>query len=140
MGPLQNWAAGAIGWTLGTTTTYGPHLPGGCNTCRGIIEVDITAGTYVKTLDYYFFGQFSKFIQRGSTALATTGSYDFNPGSGIQVVAFLNADKTRTLVIYNGFGNNVYVTVAFKGGETWSGPLYFYSVTTWLLPSDTAST
>jgi len=134
MGPLQNWAAGAMGWTLGTTISFGPYLPNGCNTCRGIVEVDLAAGTYIKTLDYYFFGQFSKFIQRGSTALATTGSYDFNPGNGVQTIAFLNADKSRTIVIYNGFGNDVYVTIAFKSGETWSGPLYYYSLTTWVLP------
>ncbi len=136
MGPLQNWAAGVIAWTLGTTTTLGPHLPGGCNTCRGIFEVDVSAGTYILTLDYYMMGQFSKYLQRGSTVLATTGSYDFGGYAAVEVVAVLNADKTRTLVIYNGFGNDVYLTVTFKGGEKWSGPLYFSSVTTWLLPAD----
>lgn len=135
MGPVQNWAAGALAWTLGSTTAYGPHLPGGCTTCRGIVEVDVNAGTYIKTLDYYFMGQFSKYVQRGSTALATTGSYDYGNGAAVEVVAFLNADNTRTLVIFNGFNNDVYLTVNFKGGETWSGPLYTNSLTTWLLPA-----
>ena len=31
IGPLQNWGSGAIAWTLGSDTSYGPHLSsGGC--------------------------------------------------------------------------------------------------------------
>lgn len=135
--PLQHYANGAIGWTLGTTTQLGPHLPGGCNSCRGIIEVDVADGTYIKTMDYYFFGQFSKFMKRGAQVLETTGSYDFGGGSACEYTATLNADGTRTVVIFNGFGNEVYITLTFSSGEAWSGPLYQYSLTTWVLPPTT---
>ena len=134
---MQNWASGAIAWTLGTDTNYGPHLPGGCSSCRGLVEVDTSAGTYSKTLDYYFMGQFSRYVPRGAIALSTTGSYDYGSGSKIEVAAFLNTDGSRTLVIQNGFGNGVYLTVTFQSGETWSGPLYTQSLTTWLLPPTT---
>jgi hypothetical protein len=100
------------------------------------------------TNDYYYLGQFSKFLQRGSTVLASTGSYDYgsgggityqSSGSGVEVVATLNTDGTRTVVVYNGFGNGVELTIQFQSGETWSGPLYEYSITTWLLPATTGT-
>ncbi|KAL1966116.1 hypothetical protein VTN77DRAFT_4864 [Rasamsonia byssochlamydoides] len=139
MGPMQNYAAGAMAWTLATDFSYGPHLPGGCTTCRGLVEVDTTAGTYSKTPDYYFMGQFSRFVPRGAIALNTTGSWDYGNGQKLEVAAFLNPDNSRTLVIENGFGNPVYVTVTFNSGETWSGPLYTESVTTWVLPPTTGT-
>lgn len=145
LGPLQNFGRGVIAWVLGTDQNYGPHLPGGCNSCRGIVEIDTTGNDYYLTNDYYFLGQFSKFLQRGSTVLTTTaGNYDYGSGGGItyqssgqgvESVTTLNADGTRTIVIYNGFGNAVYVTLTFKSGDVWSGPLYGQSVTTWLLPA-----
>lgn len=137
--PLMNWASGAMGWTLGTTTELGPHLPGGCNTCRGIIEVDTSAGTYDKTMDYYFIGQFSKFLARNATVLETSGSYEYNPGDGCEFTATLNADGSRNVVIFNGFGNELFITLTFESGESWSGPLYQYSVTTWVLPPTTGT-
>ncbi|OKL62582.1 Endo-1,6-beta-D-glucanase [Talaromyces atroroseus] len=135
MGPLQNWASGAIAWTLGTDTNYGPHLSGGCSSCRGIVTVDTSAGTYTKTADFYWIAQFSRFIPRGSIALSTTGSYDYGNGDKIEGQAFVQPDGTRVLVIENGFDNDVELTVNFTSGETWSGPLYSQSLTTWLLPS-----
>jgi len=134
---------------LGTDEQYGPHLPNGCNSCRGIVEVDVNGNDYFLTNDYYYLGQFSKFLQRGATVLNTPGgNYDYGSGGGIsyessgqgvESVTTKNADGTRTIVIYNGFGNAVYATLTFKSGDVWSGPLYSQSVTTWLLPAAGAS-
>ncbi|RFU29397.1 hypothetical protein B7463_g6919, partial [Scytalidium lignicola] len=134
MGPLQNWASGSIAWTMASSTTYGPHLPGGCTTCRGLVSIDIEQGTYVKTLDYYLIGQFSRFIPRGAIALNTTGSYDFGGGAKLEAQAFVNPDQSRTVVIQNNFGNGIYVTVTMGSGEVWKGPVYGKSLTTWVLP------
>ena len=41
MGPLQNWASGAMAWVLGTDTNYGPNLGGG----KAIFQ-------YIERLDY----------------------------------------------------------------------------------------
>ncbi|KAH8819272.1 beta-1,6-glucanase Neg1 [Xylogone sp. PMI_703] len=134
MGPLQNWASGVIAWTLGSDTSYGPHLSGGCSTCRGLFEVNTGAGTYSKTLDYYIMGQFSRFVPRGSINLATTGSHDYGGGSKFEATSFLNSDGSRTVVMQNNFNNPVYVTVTFNSGDSWSGPVYTQSITTWQLP------
>ena len=135
LGPLQNWASGAIAWTLGSDTNYGPHLDGGCSTCRGLVTIDTGAGTYTPQIDYYMMGQFSKFIPKGATILSTTGSYDYGNNQKVEATASVNPDGTRTVVIENGFNNEVYVTVTTGSGETWSGPLYAQSVVTWLLPA-----
>jgi len=49
MGPLQNWGRGVIAWVLGTNTDLGPHLPGGCNSCRGVVEIAPDGSSYTLT-------------------------------------------------------------------------------------------
>lgn len=136
MGPLQNWASGALAWTLGSDTAYGPHLTtGGCTTCRGLVVVDTTTGTYELAIDYYMMAQFSKFMPSGATVLDGSGSYTYSDGTGIQSVASLNPDGTRTVVMTNKFANDVYVTVTMQSGSEWSGVVYQNSVVTWVLPA-----
>ncbi|KAI1821441.1 glycoside hydrolase family 30 protein [Xylaria intraflava] len=139
IGPLQNWAEGSLLWTLGTWTqaadgTFGPYIDGGCSTCRGLFTVDQSAGTYQLQTDYYVISQISKFIPKGATIMAGTGSFSYSGYTGIQSVASRNPDGSRTVVMENTFGNDVYVTVAAKSGEIWSGNLLANSVTTWILP------
>lgn len=136
MGPLQNWARGALAWTLGSDTSYGPHLSaGGCTTCRGLVVVDTSAGTYDFAVDYYMMAQFSKFMPAGATVLAGTGSYTYGDGTGVQSVASLNPDGTRTVVMTNKFAKDMYVTVQLQSGDAWSGRVYQNSVVTWVLPA-----
>ena len=138
MGPLQNYAAGVIAWNMASDQQYGPHLSNNdaCQTCRGLVVVN-KDGTYTKTLDYYIMGQFSKFTKPGSIVLDGTGSYDYGNGAKFESVSFLNADKTRTVVIESTFGNDVMATMSFGTGEVWTGLVTAYSVTTWVLPAST---
>ncbi|KAI2465834.1 glycoside hydrolase family 30 protein [Annulohypoxylon bovei var. microspora] len=140
LGPLQNWAEGSLMWTLGTWTegsdgNFGPYIPGGCSNCRGLFIVDNDAKTYEYTIDYYMLAQFSKYIPKGAIILSGSGSYTDDGGySGIQSVASKNPDGTRTVVIENTYGNDVYLTLNTTSGEKWSGNLLASSVTTWILP------
>jgi len=77
--------------------------------------------------------QFSKFMPPGAIVLNGSGSYDFSDG-GIQSVASLNPDGTRTVVIENTFSNDIYLTLTTSSGEEWSGNIPTESVTTWVLP------
>jgi len=52
----------------------------------------------------------------------------------IESVASLNPDGSRTVVIENKFGNDVYATLTTKSGETWSGWTRTNSVVSWVLP------
>ena len=134
LGPLQNWAAGALAWTLGTDPADGPRLDGGCDTCRGLVVVDAAAGTYDFTVDYYMLAQYARYLRRGARVLAGTGSWTYDGGAGLQSVAARNPDGSRAVVVENTFGNDVYVTLDTASGETWSGNVLANSVVTWILP------
>jgi glucan endo-1,6-beta-glucosidase len=138
MGPLQNWASGAIAWTMGSNPSYGPHLANGdaCSTCRGLVVVDTASDSYTFQVDYYMMAQFSKFMPRGATVLASTQNAAYADGTGIQMTGSLNPDGTRTVVIENKFKNNIYVTVQMASGDSWSGDVYVNSTVTWLLPGN----
>lgn len=136
MGPLQNWAQGALAWTLGSDTAYGPHLSaGGCSTCRGLVVVDTAAGTYSLQVDYYMMAQFSRFMPKGAIVLEGSGSYSYADGTGIQSVASVNPDGSRTVVMTNMFAEDVFVTVQLGSGGAWSGRVLQNSVVTWVLPA-----
>lgn len=134
LGPLQNQASGVITWTIATDKSYGPAMPSTCTTCRGLALVDTAVGTYTKSLDYYMMGQFSKFIQRGAVALATTGSYDYGGNAKFEAQAFLNPDGTKVIVIENTFeSDHLQLTVTLKGGNSYNGKVLGSAVTTWVI-------
>ena len=134
MGPLQNWASGVAAWTLGTNAQDGPHLSeGGCATCTGLVTV--INGAYTFQTAYYMIAQFSKFMPPGATVLSGTGSYTYSSGGGVQSVASLNPDGTRTVVIENTFSNDIYIHLTTSSGQEWSGNVPTESVTTWILPA-----
>ncbi|KAL7919605.1 glycoside hydrolase family 30 protein [Trichoderma austrokoningii] len=134
IGPLQNWASGVAAWTLGTTAQDGPHLSeGGCATCTGLVTIN--NGEYTFQTAYYMMAQYSKFMPVGATVLSGTGSYTYSGSGGIQSVASLNPDGTRTVVIENTFGNDIYIHLTTQSGQEWSGNVPTESVTTWVLPA-----
>ncbi|KAJ5199326.1 Glycoside hydrolase family 30 [Penicillium cf. griseofulvum] len=134
MGPLQNWASGVTAWTLGTNDQDGPHLStGGCANCRGLVT--ISNGGYIFNPAYYMMAQFSKFMPPGAIVLSGTGSYTYSDGGGVQSVASLNPDGTRSVVIENTFNNDIYITLSTNSDQQWSGSIPSQSVTTWVLPA-----
>jgi glucosylceramidase len=134
LGPLQNYAAGIIAWTLGTDSSYGPYLPGGCDKCKGLVTI-LPDGSYTFNLSSYLMAQFSKFMPRGSTVLAGSGSAADHNAPGIRSVATLNPDRSISVVILNTFDNDVVVTLTTQSGQTWSGNVIAKSVVTWVLPA-----
>jgi glucosylceramidase len=134
MGPLQNWASGVAAWTLGTTAQDGPHLSeGGCATCTGLVTINNGAFTFQTA--YYMMAQFSKFIPVGATIVSGTGSYTYSDGTGVQAVASVNPDGTRTVVIENNLTSDIYIHLTTQSGQEWSGNVPVESVTTWVLPA-----
>ncbi|EED14243.1 beta-1,6-glucanase Neg1, putative [Talaromyces stipitatus ATCC 10500] len=135
IGPLQNWASGVMAWTLGTDESDGPHLStGGCGTCQGLVTVN-SDGTYTLQPAYYMMAQYSKFMPPGAIVLSGTGSYTYDDGTGIQFVASLNPDATRSVVIENTFSNDIFITLSTKSGQKWSGNIPTESLVTWVLPA-----
>jgi len=135
-GPLQNYASGALAWTVGGSTKFDVSWPSGCGQCSGLIQVDRSAGTYQKTQDYYNVGQFSKFVRKGAVALSGSGSYTWPDGTGVQATQYRNPDGSRVVVMVNKIYNDLKQTqVTFSGGDVWHGLLPARSVTTWIIPA-----
>ncbi len=141
IGPMQNWAAGALAWTLFGSSTYDVSYPGGCDQCSGLVQVDRERGLFELTQDYYSMGQFSAFVRGASEGddsaavyLNSTGSYTYPDGTGVQAAAFRNADGTRVLVVQNKIRNDLVLQVSFASGDAWHGTVPARSVTTWVLP------
>ncbi len=152
LGPVKNYAAGAIAWILGGSVDYDLGFPGrdSCGECSGIVQVNMTAGTYEKTQDFYTLGQFSKFVKKGAVCLATEGS------GSMGVVAFRNEATAAgqmkegehgagggksgdiVLVVVNKAETDKTLSVALESGK---GNYTLYveasSVTTLLLPGNT---
>ena len=125
-----------MAWTLATFSKGGPYLSsGGCQgACRGLVTIN-DDDSYTFTVDYYMMAQFSRYIPGGARILSGNGSFRFPDDTGLQSVASLNPDGTRTVVIMNNFANDIYLTLSTKSGEEWSGNIPERSVVTWILPA-----
>ncbi|KAL7935768.1 endo-1,6-beta-D-glucanase BGN16.3 [Trichoderma chlorosporum] len=133
MGPLQNWASGVLAWTLGSDASNGPHLTsGGCGNCQGLVTVN--NGQYTLQTSFYMLAQFSKFMPVGAHVLNGSGSAQLGPG-GVESVATLNPDGTRTVVIENTYSNDIYIHLSTSSGQEWSGNIPTNSLVTWVLPA-----
>lgn len=134
IGPLQNWANGVMAWTLAANSTNGPYLStGGCATCPGLVRIN-DDGTYTFNMAYYLMAQFSKFIPKGAKILSGKGYSSTSYQPGLQMVASLNPDGTRSVVMMNTLTSAVSVRLSTASGQVWSGNVPMSSVVTWVLP------
>jgi hypothetical protein len=96
LGPIRYGARASLYWNLALGTNGEPHR-GGCSNCRGMIAINPATGAWRPSQDYYYWEQFSRFIQPGAVRIGST-----NPGLGsIETVAFQNPDGTIVLVALN---------------------------------------
>ena len=108
LGPIKYGASASLYWSLALDTQGGPHLPGSgpCADCRGLIAITETNGKptgFRPTQDYYYWEQFSKFVEPGARVLATTDPGPESAGllAPIETVAFRNPDGSIVLVALN---------------------------------------
>jgi glucosylceramidase len=100
IGPMRNWAVASDWWTMSTDPNSGPNVAnanGGCGTCRGMVTVDNSNGTFTLNEDYYIWAQFSKFVQPGAVRI---GSPDLE-SSDLPNIAFKNPNGSIALVVLN---------------------------------------
>ncbi|HTU74995.1 MAG TPA: glycoside hydrolase family 30 beta sandwich domain-containing protein [Trebonia sp.] len=139
IGPMSNWAVASDYWTMATDPNSGPNVAtasGGCGTCRGMVTIDNSNGTFTLNEDYYVWAQFSKFVQPGAVRIGSSNL----ESSGLPDIAFRNPDGSIALVVLNDnpsaqtFGVN-------SGGQGFSYPLPANSIVTftWSPPGRPAS-
>ncbi len=107
----QNWAKSVVLWNLALTSSGGPHL-GGCDGCKGMINIDGTGSsiTATKATIYYELAQVSKFVKPGAVHIASTAN-----ARGIVTSAFKNPNGQEVLIATNTNAANTSFTTTWNG-------------------------
>ncbi|MDE3187551.1 MAG: glucosylceramidase, partial [Acidobacteriota bacterium] len=108
----RNWARSYVLWALATDQNHGPFV-GGCDTCRGLVTIDLTDATHPQVrpeADYYVLGQASKFLLPGAVRIAS----DEPAGTPIHDVAFRNPKGDVVLYMLNAGTMSQMVGIRFR--------------------------
>ncbi|MEO7766579.1 MAG: glycoside hydrolase family 30 beta sandwich domain-containing protein [Ferruginibacter sp.] len=91
-GSMRNWSRIALEWNLANDPAFGPHTPGGCNTCKGALTIGTTV---TRNVAYYIIAHASKFVPAGSVRIGS------NITSTLQNVAFKTPAGKKVLIVEN---------------------------------------
>ena len=94
---VRNWSKSFITWNLALDTENGPKIPGGCDTCYGVITIDQADGSFSRRPQYYTFGHSSKFARPDAYRVDSTDTAT----AGIENVVFKNTDGSRAMIALN---------------------------------------
>ena len=108
----RNWGKSVVLWNLALDQVHGPHL-GGCKDCRGVVTIDdsTSPASFVPTVDFTALAHVSKFVRPGAYRIASSTERE----SGIEHVAFRNADGSIVLLVLNSGTAPVQFNVEWKG-------------------------
>lgn len=96
IGTTKNWSKTALLWNLALDENHGP-TNNGCADCRGVVTIN-AGGSITRNVEYYSIAHFSKFVRPGARRVASSISQSV---AGLDYVAFVNSDGSRTLVLAN---------------------------------------
>jgi glucosylceramidase len=124
---MRSWGRAYVKWSLALDENSGPHT-GGCTNCTPIVTVNSTSGAVSYGIEYYTMGHFSKFVLPGAVRIYSSNA------DGMVSAAFLNADGSKALVVFNDSGSTqdfqvqwgnqsfAYVLPSYAGATfTWTG-------------------
>ncbi len=103
----RNWASAVQLWNLALDPSGGPYETiWGCPGCTGVVTVDERTHTPSFGLNYFQFGQTTKYVQPGAVRISSTRQVSDGYGitRGVDNVAFVNPDGSKVLVAYNNRG------------------------------------
>jgi len=94
---FRNYSRTYVLWNMALDEKNGPVVPGfGNSTCRGVVTVNQQTKALTYNLDYYTLAHFSDHLQKDAVRIdSTKGEGNFTS------VAFMNPDKSITVVLYN---------------------------------------
>jgi glucosylceramidase len=124
---VRNWSKSFITWNLALDTQNGPKIPGGCDTCYGVITIDQADGSFSRRPQYYTFGHTSKFVRPGAYRVDSTDTAT----TGIENVAFMNTDGSRVLIALNSDASAQNIKVEWNG-KSFKYPLPTRAVATFV--------
>jgi glucosylceramidase len=114
----RNWASAVQLWNLALDPARGPYETiWGCPGCTGVVTVDEQAGTPSLGLNYYQYGQTTKYVDPGAVRIFSTRLVRDGYGvtRGVDDVAFVNPDGSKVLVAYNDRVRAARLAVQWQG-------------------------
>jgi len=108
IGSMRNWSKTALEWNLANNSSFGPHTPGGCNTCKGAITVE-SGSLFTRNVGYYIVAHASKFVPAGSVRIASSVSGSLNN------VAFKTPDGKIVLLVENDGASSTLFNIKYNG-------------------------
>jgi glucosylceramidase len=108
LGKVNNGCKAVIVWNLMLDTERGPNREGGCQTCYGAVDIDISDfSTITRNSHYYIIGHLSSVVKPGAVRIGTTGFSD----PGFIHSAFENTDGTYAVVLLNSTSASKSITL-----------------------------
>jgi len=106
IGAVRNWSKSALFWNLALDENHGPHLPGGCSDCRGVVTINSSTGAVTEQVEYYLLGHVAKFVPPGARRMASDTVADV-----IETVAYRCPDGAEVLIALNPASSSTYFDV-----------------------------
>lgn len=131
IGAPKNWAKIVLEWNLATDTSYGPHTPGGCDTCLGAITIN-SSTSYTRNVSYYVCAHLSKFVRPGAQRIQSSST-----DRKLLNVAFISGNN-RVLVVYNTSKSSKTFNIVYSGRKA-VATLPGYSAGTFVWSTATSS-
>jgi glucosylceramidase len=107
IGSMRNWSRNALEWNLASDPAYSLHTPGGCNTCKGAVNID--GNSVTRNVSYYIIGHASKFVPAGSVRINS------NVVSDLYNAAFKTPSGKKVLIVENDGNSSQNFNIAFAG-------------------------
>ena len=114
----RNWASAVQLWNLALDTSGGPFgTMQGCPGCTGVVTVNELNGTPRFGLNYYQYGQTTRYVEPGAVRIFSTRLVSDRRGitAGVDDVAFVNPDGSKVLVAYNNRAREARLAVRWRG-------------------------
>jgi glucosylceramidase len=107
IGATRNWSKNVLEWNLANDASFGPHTPGGCNTCKGALTIN--TGVITRNVAYYIVAHASRFVPSGSVRIAS------NNTSTLNSTAFKTPGGKKVLIVENEGTSGLSFNIRYKG-------------------------
>jgi glucosylceramidase len=108
IGSMRNWSKNALEWNLANNSSFGPHTPGGCSTCRGAVTIE-SSSLVTRNVGYYIIAHASKFVPAGSVRINS------NVISNLYNVAFATPAGKKVLIVENDGNASELFNIKYNG-------------------------
>tara|TARA_R110000868_G_scaffold21640_12_gene89873 strand:+ start:16060 stop:17553 length:1494 start_codon:yes stop_codon:yes gene_type:complete len=107
IGSMRNWSKNALEWNLANDSSFGPHTPGGCTTCKGAITIN-SNDSFTRNVGYYIIAHASKFVPTGAVRINS------NINGSLHNVAFKRPDGKKVLIVLNDSAINTSFNIKYN--------------------------